>query len=181
MASKLRCLLTAMKANIAIIMGSAVSSEGRPSKAMRRRVKAALGLRHEFQNLIFLPTGGNLERWGHSEAEVMTGLLKEAGVDTESIIQETESRNTLQSLTFCARKIKQQSDIATIVVCSDSFHLPRCRLLLSLLGIHTDRRPMPHGFRSVGLARWAYYCAREAVAIPVDTALLIFYKIFRKA
>jgi uncharacterized SAM-binding protein YcdF (DUF218 family) len=170
-----------MKANIAIIMGAAVSSDGRPSQAMRRRVKAALGLRHEFKNLIFLPTGGNLERWGHSEAEIMTGLLKDAGIDGESIIQETESRNTLQSLTYCARKIKQRCDIATIVVCSDSFHLPRCRFLLSLLGMHSDRRPVPHGLRSMGFARWAYHCAREAVAIPVDTALLIFYKIFRKA
>ena len=170
-----------MKANIAIIMGSAVSTDGRPSQAMRRRVKAALDLRHEIKNLIFLPTGGNLERWGHSEAEIMTGLLKDAGVDNESIIQETASRNTLQSLTYCARKIKQRSDIATIVVCSDSFHLTRCRFLLSLLGIQSDRRPMPHGIRSMGFARWAYYCAREAVAIPVDTAMLIFCKIFRKA
>jgi uncharacterized SAM-binding protein YcdF (DUF218 family) len=167
-----------MKTPIAIIMGSAVLSDGRPSNAMRRRVKAALYLRHEFHNLIFLPTGGNLQRWGRSEADVMKGLLTDAGVGNDSIIQETDSKNTLQSLTYCARKIKKLPDVATVFVCSDSFHLPRCRLLLSILGIHPDYRPMPRGIKSLGLARWSYYCAREAVAIPVDTALLLFFKLF---
>ena len=170
-----------MKTNIAIIMGSAVSTDGRPSQAMQRRVKAALHLRHELQNLIFLPTGGNSERWGHSEAEVMTGLLKDAGVRNDSIIRETDSKNTLQSLSNCARKIKKLPDVVTVIVCSDSFHLPRCRLLLSIMGIYSSYRTMPRGRKSLGFARWAHYCAREAVAIPVDTTILLFYKILRKA
>lgn len=162
-------------------MGSAVLRDGRPSNAMRRRVKAALHLRHEFHSLIFLPTGGNIERWGHSEADVMTGLHKDAGVRNDSIIRETDSKNTLQSLTNCASKIKKLPDGVPVVVCSDSFHLPRCRLLLSILGIHSDYRPMPRGIKSLGFARWAYYCAREAIAIPADTTILLFYKILRKA
>ncbi len=170
-----------METHIVIIMGSAVSFDGRPSKAMRRRVKAALDLRHEFHNLIFLPTGGNIQRWGRSEASVMHKLLNGAGIDDERIIQETDSKNTLQSITYCAQKIKKLPDVATVIVCSDSFHLSRCRLLLSILGIHSDHRPMPGGRKSLGFTRWAYYCAREAVAIPVDAALLLFFKILGKA
>lgn len=169
-----------METHIAIIMGSAVLSDGRPSQAMRRRVKAALDLRSEFSNLVFLPTGGNIQRWGRCEAEVMTGLLKDAGVDSKSTILETNSKNTLQSLSFCARKIKKLPDDVTVIVCSDTFHLARCRLLLSILGIHSSYRPMPGGRRSLGFFRWAYYCAREAVAIPVDTVLLLFLKILGK-
>ena len=170
-----------MKKNIAIIMGSAVTADGRPSQAMRRRVTAALGLRQKLQNLIFLPTGGNTERWGYSEAEIMAGMLRDAGVPDNSIILETKSRNTLESLTFCARKIKHHPDVVSVVVCSDSFHLPRCRLIMSILGIHPDHHSMPRGIMSLGFTRWAYYCAREAAAIPVDTAMLLFFKIFRKA
>jgi len=169
-----------METHIAIIMGSAVSPDGRPSDAMRRRVKAALYLRHEFRNLIFLPTGGNIQRWGRSEASVMHKLLNGAGINDERIIQETDSKNTLQSITYCAQKIKKLPEVVTVIVSSDSFHLPRCRLLLFILGVHSDHRPMPGGRKSLGLARWAFYCVREAVAIPVDAALLLYYKALAK-
>jgi vancomycin permeability regulator SanA len=169
-----------METHIAIIMGSAVLPDGRPSATMRRRVKAALDLRHEFKDLLFLPTGGNKQRWGRSEAEVMKRLLKDAGGDNDNTIEETDSKNTLQSITYCTRKIKELPDVVTVVVCSDSFHLPRCRLLLSILGIHSNHRAMPGGRKSLGFTRWSYYCAREAVAIPVDVVLLLFFRILGK-
>ena len=148
---------------------------------MRRRVEAALDLEYGFKNLIFLPTGGNSRRWGRSEAEVMTRLLTDAGVENENIFPETDSSNTLESLTNCARMIKRFPDSVRVVVCSDSFHLPRCRLLLAILGIGSDKRPMPRGLPSLGFVRWAYYSAREALAIPVDTILLLLYRMLGKA
>ena len=169
-----------MQTHIAIIMGSAVLPDGKPSKAMQRRVRAALDLRFEFRNLIFLPTGGNIQKWGHCESDVMTMLLKEAGVADESIIRETDSKDTLQSIAFCAHAIKKLPDISTIIVCSDSFHLLRCRLLLSILGMSSLHRPMPGGKKSLGIIRWVYYCSREAVAIPVDVVLLLLKKILGK-
>jgi hypothetical protein len=39
---------------------------------------------------------------------------------------------------------------------------------------------MPSARKSLGLARWAYSCVREAVAIPLDAALLLFYKALAK-
>ena len=147
---------------------------------MRRRVRAALNLRFEFHNLIFLPTGGNIQKWGHCESDVMTMLLKDAGVADDRIIQETDSKDTLQSIAYCAHAIRKLPDVAAIVVCSDSFHLPRCRLLLSILGISLIHRPMPGGMKSLGITRWIYYCSREAVAIPVDVVLLFLKKILEK-
>ena len=166
-----------METHIAIIMGSAVLPDGRPSKAMQRRVRAALDLRFEFRNLTFLPTGGNIQRWGRRESDVMAELLKNAGVDDENIIQESESKDTLQSISFCAQTLKKLPDLSTVVVCSDSFHLPRCRLLLYILGISSVRRPMPGGKKSLGFIRWACYCMREAVAIPVDAVLLLIKRV----
>jgi hypothetical protein len=49
-----------------------------------------------------------------------------------------------------------------------------------IMGIHSARRPMPSARKSLGLARWAYSCVREAVAIPLDAALLLFYKALAK-
>ena len=169
-----------METHIAIIMGSAVLPGGRPSKAMQRRVRAALDLRFEFPSLIFVPTGGNLQRWGHCESDVMTALLKDAGVVNENIIQETDSKDTLQSIAFCAQTIKKLPEVVTVIVCSDSFHLPRCRLLLSILGISSIHRPMPGGKKSLGFIRWTYYCIREAVAIPVDAVLLLLKRFHGK-
>ena len=96
-----------MKKAIVIIMGSAVLPDGRPGPAMLRRVDAALKLRSEFEDLIFIPSGGIVQNRPCSEAEVMRALLIEAGVDSERIIMEPESKNTLQNVIYSVRIIRR--------------------------------------------------------------------------
>jgi uncharacterized SAM-binding protein YcdF (DUF218 family) len=92
---------------IAIIMGSAVSEDGTPGEAMRRRVEAALQLRKEFSNLLYIPTGGIFPDLPCSEAEAMKDLLREAGVARKKIFLEADSKNTRQNITNTAAIIKK--------------------------------------------------------------------------
>ena len=165
---------------IAIIMGSAVLPDGRPGPAMRRRVTAALKLQSEFEDLIFIPSGGIAQNRPCSEAEAMRALLIEAGVDSDRIFLESESKNTLQNVIRSARIIRQFPTTCNVIVCSDIYHILRCRWLLHLMGISTIYRPMPSARNKAGWMRWMYFCVREAVAIPVQVLSLLILKLFHK-
>ena len=149
-------------------------------QAMRRRVAAAVKLQSEFQDLIFILTGGIVKNRPCSEAEAMRALLIEAGVDSEHIFIEDKSKNTLQNIINCVRIIRKITGSQNVIVCSDNYHILRCRLLLYLMGISTIYRPMPKAITEVGRMRWMYFCMREAVAISVHTFLLFILKLFLK-
>jgi uncharacterized SAM-binding protein YcdF (DUF218 family) len=165
---------------IAIIMGSAVLPDGRPGPALRRRVNAALRLQSEFEDLIFIPSGGIVQNKPCSEAGAMRDLLSEAGVDSDRIFLEDKSKNTLQNIIHSARIIRQFPAARNVIVCSDNYHILRCRLLLYLMGISTLYRPMPGARNKVGWMRCMYFWVREAAAIPVNVFLLLIFKLFRK-
>ena len=170
-----------MKNAIAIIMGSAVSPEGAPGQAMRRRVGAALALLEEFNDLIFIPTGGIVQGRPCSEAEAMKDLLLKAGVKGENIIPEPEAKHTLQNIINSAHIIRKLPRSSAVIVCSDNYHIPRSRALLYLMGIPTISRPMPSGRKTTGWLRWAYFYCREAVALPIHIIMLLVLKACRKA
>jgi len=110
----------------------------------------------------------------------MRTLLIEAGVDSERIVMESESKNTLQNVIHSVRIIRQFPATCNVIVCSDDYHILRCRLLLYLVGISTLYRPMPTARDEVGWMRWVYFWVREAVAIPVHVIQLLLLKLFRK-
>ena len=157
---------------IAIILGAAVLENGEPSGAMRRRVKGALDLRNNFARIRYILSGGVGEKKLYSEAEVMKNLLKEAGVKESDIILEEYSKNTFESIINCASIIRSLPQ-CEVIICSDSYHILRSRLLLKLLGIPTIYKSMPSGFKVNGLIRWSYYYVREFFAIPKDIFLLV--------
>jgi uncharacterized SAM-binding protein YcdF (DUF218 family) len=169
-----------MQKTIAIIMGSACLPDGRPGPAMGRRVAAALKLQSEFKDLIFIPSGGIVKNRPCSEAEAMRALLIEADVDSDRIFLESESKNTLQNVIHSARIIRQFPATRDVIVCSDDYHILRCRLLLYVMGISTLYRPMPGARKEAGWMRWMYFGVREAVAIPVQVFFLFILKFFRK-
>ncbi len=154
-----------------MIMGAAVKPDGTPSGAMLRRVGGALMLGQKSSDPFYIATGG-VGRWGTAEADVMKAELEAHGVSASRIETETASSDTLSSIVNCARIIRAHKSVDAIFVCSDRYHIPRCRWLFHLLGIPTRPTPMPSGLRANGLLRWSYYYLREFLAFPVDTLLL---------
>jgi uncharacterized SAM-binding protein YcdF (DUF218 family) len=166
---------------IAVIMGSAVSADGTPGEAMRRRVGAALQLHDEFSTLLFIPTGGIFPDRPFSEADAMKELLIKAGIDSQHIIIERQSKTTLHNCINTAAIIKNMPAPDAVIVCSDNYHIARSRILLRLTGISTISRPMPSGRQTAGWIRWTYYWCREAIALPIHVIMLLILKAFRKA
>jgi vancomycin permeability regulator SanA len=162
-----------------VIMGAAVRPDGSPSGALRRRVESALAFGQGTGNSIYLATGGQ-GRFGPPESQVMAALLQSAGVPDDHILTDPESHDTLSSVVNCSNILRKQECDERIVVCTDRYHLPRCRWLFWLSGIHTIKRPMPSGMGASGKLRWTYYYFRELFAIPWDTLLLLGLRVLRQ-
>ena len=159
-----------------VIYGAAVRPGGVPSGAMRRRVEAALRLGARLDEglgaPLYVPTGG-LGDHPPAEAEVMAGLLREAGVPSAAILVEPTGRDTLGSTLACARLLRERGwDGAVVYAATSAYHLPRTVLLLRLAGLKAQACPPPPGPASARLLpRWRWRL-REVAALPVDAALM---------
>jgi uncharacterized SAM-binding protein YcdF (DUF218 family) len=161
----------AMKRPVLVILGAAVSPDGRPGPAVVRRVRTALRVGVSLRAPLYLPTGGP-RQGGPAEAEVMAQLLSGAGVPRESIIVDARSLDTLQSVVNCVALIAPL-DATDVIVCTDGYHLPRCRILFRLAGLETQAAPVAADLDTVSWPRRIFYWLREVVALPFDVILLL--------
>ncbi len=121
----------------AVVLGAQVLSGGRPSGTLRARTRHAARLYADGEVELLIPTGGVGEN-PPSEAEVMSGILREAGVSERDILLEGEARNTWESARLVAAMAGERG-IRSVVIVTDPLHCVRT------LG----------AFRSEGLPAWA--------------------------
>ena len=158
--------------SVFVILGAAVWEGGRPSNAMRRRVSGALRSATGVKDALFLVTGG-VGRYPPSEARVMFDLLREADIPVENILLDEAATDTLESIQNCVRILKSLPGFAEVVVCSDIYHIPRCRYLFRLYGIPTRAGRIANGRSENRILRWWYYYLREVAALPWDALLVL--------
>jgi len=158
--------------DVIVIMGAAVWMDGVASNAMRRRVEGALRTAQSMSQPFFLVSGG-VGRNPPSEAEVMRDLLRQAGIPDDHILLEPESTDTVSSVRACARILAQFEGQAQVTVCSDIYHIPRCRWLFRLLGVPTNAGKIDSGRHQNPRLKWLYYYVREVAAFPWDTVVVL--------
>jgi uncharacterized SAM-binding protein YcdF (DUF218 family) len=163
------------EAPVIVIMGAAVRGDGRPGPALVRRTRAALRLGERFPGAVFLPTGG-APGGGPAEADVMARLLVQAGVQPERIVRDDRACDTLESAVNCAA-ILRRLGATVVLVCTDRYHLPRCRLLFRLAGVTTTAEPVPRDLDTTAPLTRLFYGARELVALPIDACLFVLRRI----
>ena len=121
---------------------------------------------------MFLATGG-VGRHGPAEAVIIRDLLLAGGAEPREILVEDRALDTLQSVLFCDEILRRQSDVEQVVPCSSNFHIPRCALLLRILGYRVRLVGMPPDRPHVAIVRWLLYVLKELIAIPYDAGLLL--------
>jgi len=106
-----------------VVLGAQVLSGGRPSGTLRARslhaarIYAAGGIR------IMIPTGGVGEH-PPSEAEVMSRILREAGVSEQDILAEEKARSTRESARLVATMARER-EIQDLLLITDPLHCVR--------------------------------------------------------
>lgn len=157
-----------------IIFGAAVRPDGSASPTLRRRVEAAAAFGARLEAPVFVPTGAQ-GRHGAAESAVMAALLVELGVPSARITEEPTGTDTLSSARACRRLLRGHA--GPVFAATSRFHLPRCLLVLRLLGL--PARPVPIGGSARGaglLQRWIWRL-REVPAIPYDAGLAIWHRL----
>ena len=155
-----------------IIFGAAVRADGTPSGTLLRRVEGAVAAAAGDPGARFMPTGGRGAS-GHVEAEVMRALLIAQGIDPARIVPESEGRDTLESVRLCDALLRRLGQVDVVVPCTSRYHLPRCTLLLRLLGWRVRVPAMPSDRGRVPASRLLLFTLKEVPALPYDAALLL--------
>ena len=158
--------------NYFIVFGAAVKPDGSPSGTLKRRVDGALLSAKDRGSARFLVTGGVGDH-GPAEAQVMKNILVEAGVPEANVIMECQGHDTLSSVLFCTQILQNCMNVASVTVCSSTYHIPRCRMLFALTGIKSIPGKRLSDRPALGFAKWLYYWFRECVAFPYDFILLV--------
>jgi vancomycin permeability regulator SanA len=120
-------------ADLGVVLGNRVEPDGRPSDQLQARIDEAAKLYHAGYFKLVLVSGG-LGREGHSEPAVMRDYLIRAGVPGSSIIEDPYGNDTYLTARNTSRLLHQRH-LTSILVISQYFHLPRCRLAFSRYGI----------------------------------------------
>lgn len=145
-------------ADVAIVLGAQVRSDGSLSLALSDRLDTAAELFREGRVQFLLVSGGTgIE--GINEAAAMRGYLIEAGLPAECLLADPDGVNTLATARN-ARRLMAEHRLTSALVVSHYFHLARCKLLFEEQGIAAVTVPA-HMSRRLVLE--PYYFARECV------------------
>ncbi len=148
-----------------VVLGAAVGADGRPGKALRRRVAEGVRRHEAGAAPVLLLSGGMGGGPGGgvpAEAEAMRDLALAAGVAEARLVLETESRSTLENARCSARIMRARGWRRALVV-TDAVHLPRTLLAFRALGIEAKGAAVMGGARDEPLWTWPVHLAREAL------------------
>jgi vancomycin permeability regulator SanA len=127
-------------------------------------------------NARFIPTGAQ-GRYGPSEASAMAAQLMKSGVDSNRILLEETGSDTLSSVRAIRELLRETGTDGPVLVATSAYHLPRCLLLLCIMGIPAKpcTPPSAHAARSWRM-RW-FWRLREIPAIPYDAVLAVWWRL----
>jgi len=152
---------------------------------MRRRVALALAVSRDLPDVTFVPIGG-VGRHSPAEAVVMAQLLEHSGVDRAAIHPVSEGRTTIHSLEASWPYLRERTEGrgALVHVCTDAYHVRRCRLILRIWGIES-RGPGGGTARDVSAAApvargLAWMTLRDWLALIEDVPLAVLWRVRRR-
>jgi uncharacterized SAM-binding protein YcdF (DUF218 family) len=125
---------------VAVVLGTQVLPDGRPSRTLEARVRRAAQLYAEGEADLLIPTGGIGEH-PPSEAEVMARILREEGVPAEAVLLEDHALNTWDSARLVAR-ITDKLGVKSVLVVTDPLHCVRTVAAFERAGLKAWAEPV---------------------------------------
>jgi vancomycin permeability regulator SanA len=151
-------------ADVAVVMGARVYTDGRLSDALQDRVRTACDLYHKRVVGKLIMSGGPGEGAVH-ETEAMARYAIQKGVRPEDIVLDKfglNTDNTVKNTSVLFREMHA----SRILVVSHGYHLPRIKLAYQRAGTEVYTVParesyflrqMPYNMAREVVAIWAYY------------------------
>ena len=121
------------RADVIVVLGSLVRPDGTPTPGLAARLDRGLGAWQAGLAPTIIVSGGR-DRSGWNEARVMRRYLLERGVPDSCVVADPRGQNTW----LTARNTRAWLDaraLRRVLVVSEYYHLPRCRLALARHGL----------------------------------------------
>ena len=161
----------AHKADVIIVLGARVQSDGQPGANLRRRIEHAWRLWHKGMASYLITTGG-FRHEPLSAAEVSRRYLIAAGIPAERIFLAEGSTNTVQDAQV-VRQIMAEHGWRDAIVVTHPYHLLRAAWSFRLAGVKVCASPTSTAVAYIDYPARIYYLAREAVGIIWTTIVFI--------
>ncbi len=145
-------------ADVAVVLGAQVRSDGSLSLALSDRLNTAAELFREGRVRFVLVSGATGVE-GINEATAMRGYLIEAGLPADRLLVDPAGVNTLATARN-ARRLMAEHRLKSALIVSHYFHLARCKLLFEEQGVAAVTVPARMSRR---LMLEEYYFARECM------------------
>lgn len=158
-------------APLIVVFGAALRPDGQPSAALLRRIGYGVEAANRYPDAPILCSGG-VPRSGRTEASIMAEILAANGVAPERLILDEASRDTLENVAATLRQVREGGH-SEVIACSEAYHLPRIRMMLTLHGIRSTPGPAPSGLGGAPVGHWVGMVLREGLAIPYYLAILL--------
>jgi len=144
-------------ADLAVILGNKVEPNGQPSPMLKARLDQAVVLYQQgyFRQVL---VSGAYGKEGYDEPVIMRRYLEANGLPPTIIFEDNEGNTTWHTAKNTARFLKEHH-LSSVLIISQYFHLPRCRLAFSKYGIS----PLYSSHASYWSIRDFYSVPREIV------------------
>jgi len=153
----------ARPADVIVILGSQVWSNGQPGPALTRRTQHAVALYR--QGLAgHLVCSGGLGTYAPTEAEAACGLAERLGVPSSAINLEARAHSTEENALYTAAILREHGWTTAILV-SDGYHLYRAELLFRRAGVSAYPSPAQATAGPMPPLERAYRESRELAAL----------------
>lgn len=144
-------------ADVAIVLGNTVESDGRPSARLQARLDKAVELYRQGAFPYVIVSGGiGIE--GFDEAEIMKRYLVSQGLPEDSIVADTKGATTYHTARNAAQLMKEKHWRSALII-TQYFHIPRTRLAVKSFGIS----PVYTAHANYFELRDAYSVVREVI------------------
>jgi vancomycin permeability regulator SanA len=145
-------------ADVALVLGNKVNSDGSPSPRLKARLDTAVDLFQKgYFPRVIVSGGTGIE--GVPEGTAMKNYLVSAGIPESAILVDDQGIDT-QASAENAASILRAGQMKSVFVITQYFHIPRSKLALSKLGVSRTFNAHPHYFE----ARDIYSTVRELPA-----------------
>ena len=134
------CVISGMNAeapeglDYLIVLGARVEEDGRPSKALKRRIDAAAQYLAENPGTVAIASGGKGTDEVISEAECIRSGLVEQGVDESRILLEDRSTTTSENMRF-SMALMDGGETARVGLVTNNYHVFRAVKLARSAGM----------------------------------------------
>ncbi len=130
----------AQPADVIVVLGSGLRSDGRAGPALLRRSIHAAELWGQAYAPVVICTGGVTMGRPRSEAAACREVLIDNGVPEDAIYLDERSRSTEENALY-TRDILNANGWGNVIVVSDAYHLLRAQWIFSIEGIDVTTSP----------------------------------------